>query len=93
MRFTDREEAGRKLAAALGKFRGQSVAVLALPRGGVQVAAPIAAALQAPLDLILVRKIGVPTQPELAMGAVVDGAYPHMVRNEDGSISASSRSR
>ena len=83
MRFTDREEAGRKLAAALGKFRGQSVAVLALPRGGVQVAAPIAAALQAQLDLILVRKIGVPMQPELAMGAVVDGANPHVVRNED----------
>ncbi len=83
MRFTDRDEAGRKLAAALGKFRGQSVVVLALPRGGVQVAAPIAAAVQAPLDLILVRKIGVPTQPELAMGAVVDGAHSHVVRKED----------
>jgi putative phosphoribosyl transferase len=83
VRFIDREEAGRKLVAALSKFCGQGVVVLALPRGGVQVAAPIAAALRAPLDLILVRKIGVPTQPELAMGAVVEGMNPHLVRNGD----------
>jgi predicted phosphoribosyltransferase len=57
--------------------------VLALPRGGVPVAAEVAAALEAPLDLILVRKIGVPTQPELAMGAVVDGTTPIVVRNDD----------
>ena len=57
--------------------------MLALPRGGVPVAAEVAAALEAPLDLILVRKIGVPTQPELAMGAVVDGAAPIVVRNEE----------
>ncbi len=57
--------------------------ILALPRGGVPVAAEVAAALQAPLDLILVRKIGVPFQPELAMGAVVDGGAPVIVRNED----------
>lgn len=57
--------------------------VLALPRGGVAVAAEVVAALEAPLDLILVRKIGVPYQPELAMGAVVDGAEPVVVRNED----------
>ena len=57
--------------------------VLALPRGGVPVAAEIAAALEAPLDLVLVRKIGVPFQPESAMGAVVDGAAPVTVRNED----------
>jgi hypothetical protein len=56
---------------------------LALPRGGVPVAAKVAAALNAPLDLILVRKIGVPYQPELAMGAVVDGDKPLVVRNED----------
>jgi putative phosphoribosyl transferase len=49
----------------------------------VPVAAEVAAALHAPLDLILVRKIGVPMQPELAMGAVVDGADPHVVRNDD----------
>ncbi len=57
--------------------------MLALPRGGVPVAAKVAAALDAPLDLILVRKIGVPFQPELAMGAVVDGIEPIIVRNED----------
>ena len=50
--------------------------MLALPRGGVPVAAEVATALEAPLDLILVRKIGVPFQPELAMGAVVDGGAP-----------------
>ena len=83
MPFKDRVEAGRRLALALRKFRGQEITVLALPRGGVPVAAEVAAALHAPLDLVLVRKIGVPMQPELAMGAVVDGADPHVVRNED----------
>jgi len=83
MTFKDRTEAGRKLALALRKFKGRGVVVLALPRGGVPVAAEVAAALHAPLDLILVRKIGVPMQPELAMGAVVDGADPHVVRNDD----------
>jgi len=83
MPFKDRTEAGRKLALALRKFKGRGVVVLALPRGGVPVAAEVAAALHAPLDLILVRKIGVPMQPELAMGAVVDGADPHVVRNDD----------
>ena len=53
------------------------------PAGGVSVAAEVATVLKAPLDLILVRKIGVPLQPELAMGAVVDGAAPIIVRNED----------
>jgi len=57
--------------------------VFALPRGGAPVAAPIATALEAPLDLVLVRKIGVPFQPELAMGAVADGGEPITVRNED----------
>jgi putative phosphoribosyl transferase len=57
--------------------------ILALPRGGVPVAAAVATALHAPLDLILVRKIGVPIQPELAMGAIVDGSAPIIVRNED----------
>ena len=83
MAFRDRSEAGRRLAEALSAYRGRDAVVLALPRGGVPVAAEVAAALQAPLDLILVRKIGVPTQPELAMGAVVDGATPIVVRNED----------
>ena len=83
MPFADRTDAGRKLAQALAGYRGQHVVVLALPRGGVPVAAQVAEALKAPLDLILVRKIGVPMQPELAMGAVVDGAAPLIVRNED----------
>jgi predicted phosphoribosyltransferase len=81
--FRDRSEAGRKLAAALADYKDRRPVVLALPRGGVAVAAEVATALQAPLDLVLVRKIGVPFQPELAMGAVVDGAAPLVVRNED----------
>jgi predicted phosphoribosyltransferase len=83
MSFRDRSDAGQQLAAALLKYQGQPVTVLALPRGGVPVAAKVAEALHAPLDLILVRKVGVPLQPELAMGAVVDGAKPVVVRNED----------
>jgi predicted phosphoribosyltransferase len=71
------------LAKALSAYKGRHPVVLALPRGGVPVAAEVAAALEAPLDLILVRKIGVPTQPELAMGAVVDGTTPIVVRNDD----------
>src|SRR5215475_6133886 len=83
MPFKDRSEAGQKLVHALAKYKDQRPVVLALPRGGVAVAAEVAAALQAPLDLVLVRKIGVPTQPELAMGAVVDGSTPLIVRNEE----------
>jgi putative phosphoribosyl transferase len=83
MPFRDRSEAGRRLAAALLRYKSDAPVVLALPRGGVPVAAEIAQTLQAPLDLILVRKIGVPQHPELAMGAVVDGADPLVVRNED----------
>jgi len=83
MPFVDRTEAGRKLAKALARYKSQQPLVLALPRGGVPVAAEVAAELDAPLDLILVRKIGVPYQPELAMGAVVDGAEPVTVRNEE----------
>jgi putative phosphoribosyl transferase len=83
MPFADREDAGRKLAKALRSYKTQKPVVLALPRGGVPVAAEVATALDAPLDLILVRKIGVPFQPELAMGAVVDGRAPVIVRNED----------
>ena len=83
MPFIDRTDAGRQLAKALTAYKTQSPVILALPRGGVPVAAEIATALDAPLDLILVRKIGVPFQPELAMGAVVDGSEPVTVRNED----------
>jgi putative phosphoribosyl transferase len=83
MPFRDRSDAGRRLASELVRYKDQRPVVLALPRGGVPVAAEIAAALEAPLDLVLVRKIGVPYQPELAMGAVVDGGAPIIVRNED----------
>jgi len=83
MSFKDRSEAGRKLTKALAAYKDQHPVILALPRGGVPVAAEVATALHAPLDLILVRKIGVPIQPELAMGAVVDGGAPIIVRNED----------
>jgi putative phosphoribosyl transferase len=83
MDFRDRSDAGRRLAKALSSYKNRHPVVLALPRGGVPVAAEVAATLDAPLDLILVRKIGVPTQPELAMGAVVDGIAPIVVRNED----------
>ena len=83
MPFTDRIDAGRKLAKALAPYKNRRPVVLALPRGGVPVAAEVATALDAPLDLVLVRKIGVPFQPELAMGAVVDGAEPIIVRNEE----------
>lgn len=83
MPFRNRAEAGQKLAIVLAGYRDKDPVILALPRGGIPVAAEIATALDAPLDLILVRKIGVPSQPELAMGAVVDGGAPLIVRNED----------
>ena len=80
--FADREEAGRLLASELLRFKDQQPVVLALPRGGVPVAVEVADALHAPLDLILVRKIGAPWQPELAIAAVVDGDRPETVVNQ-----------
>jgi putative phosphoribosyl transferase len=77
----DRADAGRRLAERLGAYRAQRPVVLALPRGGVPVAFEIAQALGAPLDLILVRKIGAPWQPELALGAVADGEHPDIAVN------------
>ena len=71
--FTDREDAGRRLGEALASRRGAELVVLGLPRGGVPVAAGVAAALGAPLDVLVVRKVGVPWQPELAMAAVGEG--------------------
>jgi putative phosphoribosyl transferase len=68
MPFIDRDDAGRQLAQALARYKDRKPVILALPRGGVPVAAKVAEALHAPLDLLLVRKIGVPFQPELAMG-------------------------
>jgi putative phosphoribosyl transferase len=73
MSFLDRSDAGRRLADRLLHLRGADVAVLGLPRGGVPVAAEVARALGAPLDVILVRKLGVPVQPELGMGAIGEG--------------------
>ena len=83
MLFRDREDAGQRLAKALAAFKGKHCVVLALPRGGVPVAAKVAAALEAPLDLLLVRKIGAPRQPELAIGAVIDGGTPIIVRDQE----------
>ena len=72
--FADRLEAGRELAGRLGLYaRRSDVVVLGLPRGGVPVAAAVADALEAPLDVFLVRKLGVPSHPELAMGAIASG--------------------
>jgi len=77
--FDDRVEAGRMLGTRLAALHLASPVVLALPRGGVPVALEVARALDAPLDLLLVRKIGVPWQPELAVAAVMDGAEPVVV--------------
>lgn len=73
MKFRDRQDAGQRLAAQLLHLRDQDPVILALPRGGVPVGYEIARALPAPLDVILVRKIGAPGMPELALGAIVDG--------------------
>ncbi len=81
--FRDRVDAGRQLAAALPRLDPAKTVVLALPRGGVPVAAEICEAHRLPLDLILVRKIGAPGQPELALGAVTGGVVPQTVVNDD----------
>jgi putative phosphoribosyl transferase len=74
MLFEDRADAGRRLAEALKTYAGRSdLIVLALPRGGVPVAYEVARALNAPLDLLIVRKLGTPGNPELAMGAIASG--------------------
>jgi putative phosphoribosyl transferase len=79
--FQDRQEAGQRLGRRLAALKPDHPIVLALPRGGVPVAAAIADALDAPLDLLLVRKLGTPGYPELALGAVSDGAHPRTVVN------------
>ena len=71
--FIDRDDAGRQLAQALAHYTGDDVIVLALPRGGVPVAYPVALALRAELDLMMVRKLGLPNHPEFAMGAIASG--------------------
>jgi putative phosphoribosyl transferase len=81
-RYRDRVEAGKRLAADLGEYAGRDdVIILALPRGGVPVAFEVARALEAPMDVFLVRKLGLPDHPELAMGAIATGGV--RVLNEE----------
>src|SRR5579884_3058071 len=82
MPFADRAEAGQLLAKRLLHLKDHHPVVLALPRGGVAVGYEIARVLAAPLDLVLVRKIGAPGQPELAIGAVADGEQPELVSDQ-----------
>jgi putative phosphoribosyl transferase len=82
MVFATRREAGRMLADALSSFRGADVVVLGIPRGGLPVAREVADALGAPLDIIVVRKLGAPGEPELGIGAVVDGDHPRAIFNQ-----------
>ncbi|MBV1893960.1 MAG: hypothetical protein KUG57_07920, partial [Ilumatobacteraceae bacterium] len=79
--FSDRVDAGQQLALKLDRYRSDDVVVVGLPRGGVPVAREVALALQAPLDVIIVRKLGVPFQPELAMGAIGEGGV-RVIDNE-----------
>ena len=72
MRYAGREEAGRQLARSVRHLRDAQPVVLALPRGGIPVAREVARELDAPLDVLVVRKLGVPWQPELAMGAIAE---------------------
>jgi len=81
--FEDRRDAGRRLAAALGHYRESRPVVLALPRGGVPVGFEVAKALAAPLDLLLVRKLGAPGHEELGLGALVEGDPPQLVLNPE----------
>lgn len=83
MIFQDRADAGLQLAGELHRLKPQEPVVLALPRGGVPVGFEIAKSLEAPLDLVPVRKVGAPHQPELALGAVVDGGRMEIVLNDD----------
>ncbi len=80
--FADRDEAGRRLAAALERFRDRAPIVVALPRGGVPVASEVARLLEAPLDILLVRKVGAPFQPEYAVGAIAEGGF-HLIRRDE----------
>jgi putative phosphoribosyl transferase len=82
-KFTDRRDAGRQLATRLTRYAAAHPVILALPRGGVPVAFEVAKALDAVLDLLIVRKIGAPGYEELGIGAVIDGANPQLVLNED----------
>src|SRR5690606_21465648 len=80
--YVDRRDAGRRLAARLMHLEGYPILVLALPRGGVPVAQEIALALKAPMQLLLVRKLGAPISEELGIGALVDGQPVQVVLND-----------
>ena len=91
MEFKDRRDAGRKLANALGAWRGRTdVLVLGLPRGGVPVAWEVAQSLGAPLDVLVVRKLGFPGQEEFAMGAIASGGV-RVMGDMDGGWPVSAR--
>ncbi len=82
LRFADRHDAGRRLASICEPLRSQRPIVIAIPRGGVPVAAEVARALAAPLDVIVVRKVGAPWQPEYAIGAVAEGGVRIIARDD-----------
>jgi putative phosphoribosyl transferase len=79
----DRTEAGEMLAVELAKLDLPNPVVLALPRGGVPIAAAVARKLKAKLDLVIVRKVGAPGNPELAVAAIVDGNPPDVLLNRE----------
>lgn len=82
MYFTDRFHAGRLLAASLSAYRRRKdIVIFALPRGGVAVGAEVAAVVEAPLDVIIVRKVGLPGYPEMAIGAITSGGVEHISEN------------
>jgi putative phosphoribosyl transferase len=81
--FKDRHDAGRRLAVELMRYKDEQPVIVAVPRGGVPIGYEVARALGAPLDILVVRKLGAPGQPELGLGAVVDGDHPESVFNEE----------
>ena len=81
--FENRDHAGRQLAERMGPLSLEQPVVYALPRGGVPIGVAVAQHLNAPLDLLLVRKIGAPGNPEVALGAIVEGEPPETIINED----------
>jgi putative phosphoribosyl transferase len=89
--FRDRVEAGKKLADALKEFRGKDTIVLGIPRGGVVVAAEVAESLEAPLDVVITRKIEAPGEPEFALGAVTQEGEAIIDRQAAESLGASQR--
>jgi putative phosphoribosyl transferase len=101
MRFRDRSDAGRRLAARLAGLATDGLVVLGIPRGGVPLAYEVATALDVPLDVLLVRKVGLPVQPELAMGAVGENGvsivnddvvrYAHVTPEEFDAVAARER--